>query len=59
MRQKACLLAGKGSPDDARGGDTQPPTGSSDSNTDNSDPGLRQDIDYGGWINPNPGPVVN
>ncbi|MFD8373511.1 hypothetical protein ACFV2Z_22500 [Streptomyces sp. NPDC059688] len=46
---------GKGSPDDARGGDTQPPTGSSDSNT----PELRQDIDYGGWINPNPGPVVN
>ncbi|MFG2604806.1 hypothetical protein ACGFT2_14835 [Streptomyces sp. NPDC048514] len=51
---------GNGSPDDARGGYTQPPTGqTSDGNAASSDPGPRQDIDYGGWTDPNPGPVVN
>ncbi|MFF1653578.1 hypothetical protein [Streptomyces sp. NPDC058255] len=53
-------IGGNGSPEDARGGDTQPPTGqTNDSNAAGSDLGPDQNIDYGTWTNPNPGPVVN
>ncbi|WP_327360359.1 hypothetical protein [Streptomyces sp. NBC_01296] len=46
-----------GNTDAATGGDTEPPTGG-DTGTSSD---LRDDIDYGGWVGPDPrsGPVVN